>query len=74
MSRWTSTYWLWWLIVAIGLGFGVPETLALLDGDPATQPLTDWTVSRGLAEVAAVLGLWLSLHFGIREIRRRLGR
>lgn len=72
MSRsWTDWYWAPWLVVSIGLGFGVPEGISLLDGNPATQPLTDWSVTRGLGELAAVVGLFLGLHFGIREIRRR---
>jgi hypothetical protein len=71
MSRWTDWYWKWWLIIAIGLGFVVPEFWSLYDGDPQTQPLTNWTVARGLGELAAVVGLFLALHFGIREIQRR---
>lgn len=63
---WTDWYWLVWLIVAVGLGFGIPEALSLADGDPSTQPLTNWTVSRGLAEVAITLGLWLAVHFSLR--------
>lgn len=68
---WTDWYWLAWLVVAVGLGFGVPELLALTDGNPASDPLTSWTLERGLGELAAVVGLWLGLHFGIREIHRR---
>jgi hypothetical protein len=71
MRRWTTWYWKWWLIIAIGLGFVVPEFWSLWDGDPKTEPLTNWTVQRGLGELAAVVGLFLALHFGIREIQRR---
>jgi hypothetical protein len=71
MKRWTDWYWAAWLAAAVGLGFGVPELLALTDGDPATQPLTDWTLQRGLGELAATVGLWLALHFGVRLARRR---
>jgi hypothetical protein len=51
MSRWTDWYWKWWLIIAIGLGFLVPEFWSVWDGDPQTQPLTNWTVARGLGEL-----------------------
>ncbi len=72
MARsWTSWYWAVWLSVAVGLAFGVPEFLSLTDGNPATQPLTDWTLTRGLGELATAVGLWLAFHFGIREIRKR---
>lgn len=67
MKSWTSLYWLIWLVVAVGIGFGVPETIALADGDPSTQPLTVWLVTRGLATVAASVGLWLFIHFWRRR-------
>ena len=67
MRSWTSWYWLVWLVVALGLGFLVPETLAIVDGDTSTQPLTDWLVTRGLATVAAGVGLWLFVHFWKRR-------
>lgn len=73
-ESWTRWYWALWLFVAIGLAFGVPEAIAIYDGNPATQPLTDWTVTRGLGELAAAVGLWLALHFGVREIWRRVKR
>ena len=63
MRSWTDWYWLWWLVIAVGIGFGVPEAVALLDSDPETQPFTLWTVERGLALIAAGVGLWLSFHF-----------
>jgi hypothetical protein len=63
---WTDRAWWIWLIVAIGLGFGIPELIALWDGNPATDPLTNWTIERGYAEVAVAISAWLFLHFGGR--------
>lgn len=67
--RWTDRYWPAFL-VALAIGFVVPEAIALFDGDPATLPLTNWSIGKGLGEAFATLGLWLALHFGIRLIRR----
>ena len=50
-----------------GLGFGahprlqIPEALAIYDGNPATQPLTDWTIAKGLGEVAEAVGFSFAL-------------
>lgn len=66
---WTRTYWWIWLVVAIGLGFLLPEGIALLDGDPSTEPLTTWAVQRGLATAAAIVGAWLAVHFWRRRRR-----
>jgi hypothetical protein len=68
--RWTDWYWAIWVFVAVGLAFGIPEAISMLDSDPHTQPLTDWTVTRGLGELALAVGLWLGFHFLIRLIRR----
>lgn len=67
MKSWTSWYWLVWLVAAVGIGFGVPEAIALADGDPATQPLTNWIAARGLATTAAVVSGWLFIHFWRRR-------
>jgi hypothetical protein len=64
MRSWTDRYWWLWLIVAIGLGFGVPELWVLWDGNSATDPFTNWTIERGFAEVAVAVSAWLFLHFG----------
>jgi hypothetical protein len=73
VKSWTSWYWAVWLFVAVGVAFGVPEAISLLDNDPSTQPLTDWTAARGLGELAMAVGLWLGFHFAIRMIRRKRG-
>jgi hypothetical protein len=69
MARsWTTTYWWVWLIVAIGVAFGVPELWALADGNPDTQPLTDFTIEQGFAELAVAISAWLFIHFGGRKV------
>lgn len=64
---WTNWYWVAWLLIAIGVGFLVPEMVAIFDSRPETQPLTTWAVSKGLATVAAIVGLWLFIHFWRRR-------
>ena len=65
-QSWTRWYWLVWLIIA-GLAFLIPEGVALLDGDPTTEPLTNWLVRAGLATPAALFGLWVYFHFKDRR-------
>lgn len=59
---WTRWFWPVWLLV-VAVTFSIPEGVALFDGDPATQPLTNWIADAGLATVAAGFGLWLFGHF-----------
>ncbi len=70
---WSERYWPA-LIIAFVVGFGIPEAWTIYDGDPATRPLTDWSIAHGLGEAWVVLGLFVVFHFGIREIARRLRR
>jgi hypothetical protein len=67
MKSWTDRYWLLWLVIAVGVAFGVPELMALWDENPTTDPLTRWIQDRGLAETASALGIWLALHFGTQK-------
>lgn len=74
------TYWLWWFILAVPIGFLIPETVALVRGrDQDTlsyavwnlehfrtgQPVADWNAFHFLfIGTFGLIALWLLGHFG----------
>jgi hypothetical protein len=73
-------YWLWWFIITFPMGFLIPETYALVTGNPKNtlsasvwnleqltpgQQIWQWDAAHMLfTSVFIVLTVWLIGHFG----------
>lgn len=65
---WTRIFW----PALIGV-FLIGEFWALLDGNEASQPFTNWSLDRFGVEAILTLLLWAVVHYGLRGTRKARG-